>query len=391
MKNMHIGGLVFFVITVSSLIGVNSISYSSSTCPTRKILYVGGYGPGNYSTIKDAIDNAGGGDIIFVYNGTYYENIVINKTVSLIGENRKNTIIDGGGNGNAVHMMAEKVDLTGFSIKNGIKKIASGEKWFYAGIRVTASNNTIQGNNIHDNLLGIFVRRATNITICDNNFINDSVTFSLYDEGNDFVPFCEKYFIHNVYNNTVNGKKLYYYKYKNDVRVPEDAGQIIAVSCKNMTAHHENLSNADFGCILVNCSYCTIEYSDISYGDGMLWLINSRWNIIQHNLIENNFEGVCIDSKSTRNIIRYNNISSNSKCGIIMEDGSNYNTICKNNFVNNNPHAYFSSCPKNRWIRNYWERSRMYPYPIFGQVKFGRLSLPWFNFDCFPLLKPCST
>lgn len=34
------------------------------------ILYVGGSGPGNYSKIQDAIDDASKGDTVFVYNGT---------------------------------------------------------------------------------------------------------------------------------------------------------------------------------------------------------------------------------------------------------------------------------------------------------------------------------
>ena len=45
------------------------------------ILYVGGNGPNNYTKIQDAIDDASNGDTIFVYNGTYYENVIINKII----------------------------------------------------------------------------------------------------------------------------------------------------------------------------------------------------------------------------------------------------------------------------------------------------------------------
>jgi len=57
-------------------------------------LYVGGSGPGNYSTIQDAVNASVDGDTIFVYqySSPYKENIVIGKSISLIGENLNTTI-----------------------------------------------------------------------------------------------------------------------------------------------------------------------------------------------------------------------------------------------------------------------------------------------------------
>ncbi len=75
-------------------------------------LYVGGSGPGNYTKIQDAINDSSDGDTVFVYNGTYYENIEFNKVIILIGQNRNGTIIDGGGNGNVVYVTAES-ELSG--------------------------------------------------------------------------------------------------------------------------------------------------------------------------------------------------------------------------------------------------------------------------------------
>lgn len=43
------------------------------------------------------IDNATEGDTIRVYEGTYYENVVVNKTVSLVGNGSEETTIEGGG------------------------------------------------------------------------------------------------------------------------------------------------------------------------------------------------------------------------------------------------------------------------------------------------------
>ena len=58
-------------------------------------LYVGGTGPENYTFIQDAVNDSSNGDTIFVFSGTYYENVVINKSIKLIGEDKNTTIIFG--------------------------------------------------------------------------------------------------------------------------------------------------------------------------------------------------------------------------------------------------------------------------------------------------------
>lgn len=64
-----------------------------------KTLFVGGSGPGNYSNIQDAIDNASDGDTVYVYSGTYpTSSIYIEKAIQLIGENRNITIVESSSN-----------------------------------------------------------------------------------------------------------------------------------------------------------------------------------------------------------------------------------------------------------------------------------------------------
>jgi hypothetical protein len=48
--------------------------------------------PKDYPTIQAAINAAGSGSTIFVRNGTYNENIVINKMLFLVGENWEDTV-----------------------------------------------------------------------------------------------------------------------------------------------------------------------------------------------------------------------------------------------------------------------------------------------------------
>jgi len=69
---------------VEMSIDINS-TYDFVLTPLGKTLYVGGSGAGNYTRIQDAIDNASDGDTVFVYSRRYIENIVIEKSLSLIG------------------------------------------------------------------------------------------------------------------------------------------------------------------------------------------------------------------------------------------------------------------------------------------------------------------
>ncbi len=79
-------------------------------------LYVGGSGPGNYSRIQDAINDSHDGDTVFVYDDSspYYENLIVNNSINLKGENKTSTIIDGQGRNDVVFILANNVNISNF-------------------------------------------------------------------------------------------------------------------------------------------------------------------------------------------------------------------------------------------------------------------------------------
>lgn len=131
----------------AALIAANSQPASAATLCVSP----GGNG-GCFSTIGAAVAGASTGDTIQVARGTYSEDVIIGKSLSLIGANSANTIIDAKGQANGVYIDGldnpglSEVVVTGFTIKNAN----------FEGILVTnASSVTIWGNRVVSNDLAL--------------------------------------------------------------------------------------------------------------------------------------------------------------------------------------------------------------------------------------------
>ena len=83
---------VFFPLVISQLNFFNN--YDSTDCFSYLEFDI--TIPDDYSKIQEGVDNANSGEIIFVRSGIYKENIVIDiENLTIIGEDKTNTIIDG--------------------------------------------------------------------------------------------------------------------------------------------------------------------------------------------------------------------------------------------------------------------------------------------------------
>jgi len=131
------------------------------------MIYVDDNGGANYKNIQDAINASPENYTIFVYSGIYYENIVINKTINLMGEDATTTIIDGNDIGDVIYISEKgKANISGFTIKKG------GDN--DAGISIHSNNNTITGNNISDNNYGIYSTHSQYNNFSQNTLLSNS-------------------------------------------------------------------------------------------------------------------------------------------------------------------------------------------------------------------------
>jgi hypothetical protein len=160
-----------YTITVTDVNGS-----TTSTVTEVKYLPVNN-GANNFATIQEAIDASSNGDIINVCAGTYAENLLVNKEVSLIGPNAAidpcsgarvpeailtTAVSDIAGSGaySIIDVQASNVTIKGFTVNGDNPLISTGFTSTTAadidialGItRYVTGNNTVISNNIIKNL-----------------------------------------------------------------------------------------------------------------------------------------------------------------------------------------------------------------------------------------------
>jgi len=316
---------------------------SSSLIGDGDILYVGGNGPDNYTSIQAAVDDANDGDTVCVYDDSspYRENVVVEKAIQLVGEDSETTVIDGGGNGGAVIRMVRPAAVNGFTITGG-EEIAGGIKLEADGCTVTgnivsengegivvsSSNNNITQNIVtmnrgdgirlsssHDNIIanntlssntgggvaggyGIHLDfYSSHNTVVHNHFFRDGIVVQSYG--------------HVVAHNTANGKPLLYMEGEADIIVDGGPyGQIVLVGCRNITVQSQRITMTDIGIELFDSRQCHVSDNtirDTGYG---IMLLESTGNHIEDNEVDAHSIGVCMFTGSNGNLLTHNTIAS---------------------------------------------------------------------------------
>jgi parallel beta-helix repeat protein len=345
MKSKLVGFLVvtLLITTAISLVEANDSDFDRQS--ENEIIV-----PDDYSTIQAAIDNSDDGDTIFVRAGTYYENVIVDKSISLIGENRETTIIDANNEGTVVSVSKDNVKITGFNITN------SGD--FELGVTPPSgimirdsSHSNISGNIISNNLNGLMIGLSECIIIHENLFINDGILFV-----QDFKP----YYNHDIQNNIVNGKPLYYFKNKDDFAVPSNAGQIILYDCDNVLISEMDIENTDWAVQLFYCHDCIVQNSKISNNEwiGIHLRFSDEITIQNNTLSSNRAYGTDFEYSACNNIIN-NLIDGDTWIGISLYECCEKNRISGNTIETHSIHTIFDHPSTGIWLRDYCSQNEI--------------------------------
>jgi len=319
----------------------------------------------DYDNIQDAINGTDPGDTILIYNGTYYLNFTVDKSIELIGNGSADTVIDVYNASSSVYevvvnVTAGDVSISGLNITGGNYGIII--QWSNGSVisNCMVTNNYVKGIyvngsdfvnitecNVSHNGDGIFLRNTTwtsvhNSSICKNmrgggNW-NDGIRFDL-----------------TVQNVTIWGNLIYGGEYGldlDDTWGPEDFWNIMVINNNFTNQGGDGLYFDYMNKALIKGNLITGSYYDNVYISNCYQLefvsnnisdseesgVESYFNTdvtFSNNTVSRNWEdGIYLNSDSGWNIT-YNEIFQNTGYGIYVNDATT-TSIHHNNFHGNN-------------------------------------------------------
>jgi len=352
--------------------------------------------------IQTAVDNATAGGSVFVWNGSYSENVDVNKTLTLEGEGADVVTVTAADSGDHVFdVTADYVNISGFAVRGATD-------YGMAGIYLDNANYcNISGNNVYGNSYGIRLSSSSNNTLTNNtansnngygiylsySSDNNTLTNNTANSNNDGIYLFDSsdntltnntanendfYGIHlssssnnmltgnimagNTYNfdvygndlshyvqsidtsNIVCGKPVYYWVDQQNKQLSTDAGYIGVVNSTNITMRNLTLIENNVKILFAYTNNSRIENVTAS-----IYLYSSSNNNLTGNNASNNYNGISL-SYSSNNTLTDNTANSNNYNGISLSYSSN-NTL-HNNTASNNKYGIYFEYSSNNTLHN---------------------------------------
>lgn len=213
------------------------------------------------ASLATAVAQAQPGDTIFVDGGVYRGNLVIDKPLTLLGENHP--VIDGGGAGTVVKITAAGTTLQGFTIRNSGSSLDEEN----AGVAVEASDVVIRDNRFEDTLFGIYLRKAHGSVVRGN--VVHSKALDVPRRGDAIRVWYSRDVL--IENNVV-----------------DRARDVVLWYSERLTVRGNEVRNGRYGLHFMYCDDATIADNRLLHNSVGAFLMYSRRLYMTHNTVAYN-------------------------------------------------------------------------------------------------------
>jgi nitrous oxidase accessory protein len=269
--------------------------------------HVDDYGAADFAKIGEAIAAASDGDEIIVYAGTYHENLVLDKALTLRGVNYP--VIDVKFEGVALTILEANCRVEGFTITN------SGRGSLSPGVRIVSNSNVVEENKFHMNDDGAIECKGASFNTIAHNEIHYVGDFGIgLSEGS--------------VGNKIIGNKL-----------SNILGSGIVLD--GFVAVHGNVIQENS---ISSCRAAGVGFEDAfdnvvrdNQIVGCKWGIvltdeNSKRNEIIRNTVTNNTYGIFVDEEASQNRLFENTFEDNETHGVDENGGNLWDNGARGNY-----------------------------------------------------------
>jgi len=274
-------GIISVIALVATLFATPISAFKFQAVKAQAIIV-----PNDFPSIQQAIDAAEPGSTVYVRAGTYVENLIVNKSITLKGEEKESTIVSGNGN-TVIQLEADNITVENLTIRDGGFSYNTNS----GVISIGHSNNSILNDIFLDNLVSIYLNQSNSNIIAEN---------------------------------TITGATQWYYielENSND----------------NIVRDNSMINNTGYGILLLSSHSNLVDNNSVTGVENSANFevgidAESSFNdTIQNNIVKyNRYSGIML--RSTRDLVLDNLVSSNN-FGIYSSDS---NTTISQNIIFNN-------------------------------------------------------